>query len=244
MSNIKNSKQRLQSLLSQVSLATPSNLDDLAFPSESAMPLSSIETDLMLNFATRRYLHTPEQIAQELRIDEEGKIWWKRQGVKNNRRMNKPVGSLGTHGYLELMVNNMEHHTAHTIAFVLYHNRFPNPGKVIDHINGNKLDNRKENLREVSNAENMRNRKGLHPHNKSGTTGVYWLPNLSKWVVKLRFNGKNIHGGYYTNLDDAIAARYALEIKYDVVKHSLLTRQLNSTFNKSHKTETFEGLKL
>ena len=139
---------------------------------ESATPCLSTEINLILKFAARRYLHTPEQIAQELRIDEEGKLWWRRQGTKNNRRMNKPVGSLSTSGYLELMLNNIEHHSAHTIAFVLYYGRFPAPGKFIDHINGNKTDNRKDNLREVSNADNVKNRKKLNRRNRSGVTGV------------------------------------------------------------------------
>lgn len=140
--------------------------------------------------------------------------------------MNRPVGSVGTHGYLELVLNNIEHYTAHTIAFVLYYGRFPAPGKVIDHINHNKLDNRKENLREVSNSVNLKNRKRLHIHNKSGTTGVYWTPSLNKWVVKYMFNGENIHGGYYKDLESAIAVRRALELKYCNIDYDLLIKDL------------------
>jgi len=232
-----NLKSDQQSALSLGSLTMLPKLDEVTLAWESATPCLSTETNLILKFAARRYLHTPEQVAQELRIDEEGKLWWRRQGTKNNRRMNKPVGSLSTSGYLDLMLNNIEHHSAHTIAFVLYYGRFPAPGKVIDHINGNKIDNRKDNLREVSNADNVRNRKKLNCRNRSGVTGVYWTPSLNKWIVKLRFNGKNIHGGYYANFEDAVATRRTLELKYGVAEYSIPTQQCSNT-------PSFEGLKL
>lgn len=232
-----NPKPDRQSALNLGSLTTLPKLDEVTSAWASDTPCLSTETNSILKFAPRRYLHTPEQVAQELRIDEKGQLWWKWPGIQNNRRMNKPVGSLSTSGYLELMLNNIEHHTAHTIAFVLYYGRFPAPGKVIDHINGNKIDNRKDNLREVSNANNMRNRKGLHPHNKSGTTGVYWRADINKWHTQFRHEGKTHHGGSYANYEDAVAARRALEIKYGVAEYSLLTRQCSDITGKSYNIE-------
>jgi len=63
------------------------------------------------------------------------------------------------------------------------------PGKVVDHANGNKLDNRRANLRVCSAAENLRNRKRAKS-NKSGFKGVY--SDRSKWRAQIRIDGKKI----------------------------------------------------
>jgi hypothetical protein len=96
---------------------------------------------------------------------------------------------------------------------------------VIDHIDGNTSNNSKANLREVSPAENARNRKGLQPNNKSGVAGVSWYRPTQKWYVQLKYNGRPIYGGYYEDFDEAVEARRQLEIKYGVHKHSLLNKQ-------------------
>ncbi|WP_143004434.1 HNH endonuclease [Halomonas shengliensis] len=61
------------------------------------------------------------------------------------------------------------------------------PSEQVDHINGDKLDNRRENLRICSHADNMKNRK-THRNNGSGFKGVY--PDRNKWRAKITVNGK------------------------------------------------------
>ena len=77
--------------------------------------------------------------------------------------------------------------------------------KQIDHINGNGLDNRKENLRICTHAENGRNTK-----KRKGTTskykGIYWYKALSKWSVRIRFNYKWIFIGYFNDEKEAAKA--------------------------------------
>jgi len=87
----------------------------------------------------------------------------------------------------------------------------PSKGQEIDHINGNGLDNRQENLRICSHLENMRNRK-LHKNNKSGVKGVYRSDN--KWRVQIRVNKKAIEIGQFLNLEDARIARNLAARKY------------------------------
>lgn len=57
-------------------------------------------------------------------------------------------------------------------------------GEMVDHINGNGLDNRRENLRLANPSQNSRNAK-LRSDNKSGFKGVSWVRNRKKWVAKI-----------------------------------------------------------
>lgn len=82
-----------------------------------------------------------------------------------------------------------------------------------DHINHNKLDNRKENLRAVTNQQNHFNMP-LSKNNKSGCKGVYWFKRDKNWHVQITLNAKKIHLGYFNNFTDAVFARKQAEQKY------------------------------
>ena len=89
----------------------------------------------------------------------------------------------------------------------------PKEGFVIDHINGNKLDNRKENLRYCLHCENTRNSK-INSRNKTGYKGVIWHKRDKKFQANIRINGKRIHLGYFIKAEDAARAYNAAAIKY------------------------------
>lgn len=82
----------------------------------------------------------------------------------------------------------------------------------VDHKNGNKLDNRKDNLRVVTHKQNMRGFRTQR--NQSGVRGVNWFERTRKWVVRIKVGEKNLNLGYYTNLGEAINARQRAELKY------------------------------
>ena len=86
-------------------------------------------------------------------------------------------------------------------------------GQIIDHINGNRLDNRMANLRVVNRQQNAFN-TGMRSDNTSGHIGVSWSKAKSKWVAQIQINGKSIYLGRYSLIEDAIAAREAAEVKY------------------------------
>lgn len=83
----------------------------------------------------------------------------------------------------------------------------------VDHINGNGLDNRKENLRETNNTLNRANsRKRLGCTSKY--KGVNWYAATGKWRAQININHRAIHLGYFFNEEDAAKAydRKALEL--------------------------------
>lgn len=85
---------------------------------------------------------------------------------------------------------------------------------VVDHINHNKWDNRKVNLRCVSNSKNSMNRIKTN-RNTSGHVGIVYSEDRNKkWRAYITINGKKIYLGGFYKKEDAIQARKAAEEKY------------------------------
>lgn len=81
----------------------------------------------------------------------------------------------------------------------------PRPSESVDHINGNALDNRRENLRIATHSQNQANRRRL-TRNTSGFKGVTWNKSILKWQAAIKVNGKSIHLGMFVNAADAAIA--------------------------------------
>lgn len=79
------------------------------------------------------------------------------------------------------------------------------PGKNVDHINGNPLDNRKCNLRLCSQSQNNMNSK-LQKNSTTGYRGVSWHKKAGKWRAYINVNRKQYHLGLYDDINDAIDA--------------------------------------
>lgn len=84
--------------------------------------------------------------------------------------------------------------------------------KTIDHINGNGLDNRFENLRNVDMATNSKN-VAIHKSNKSGFTGVCWSSRSSRWRAYITVNDKQFYLGMFQDKRAAVAARDAANVR-------------------------------
>ena len=102
---------------------------------------------------------------------------------------------------------------AHRVAWALYHKEWPSDQ--IDHINGNALDNRIENLRVVTRFDNNKNRK-KPSNNTSGFMGVHINKRTSKWTAQIWDSNirKLLHLGTFSSIEDAVAARAAAEIEH------------------------------
>lgn len=84
-------------------------------------------------------------------------------------------------------------------------------GKLIDHRDGNGLNNLPSNLRIATSTENSRNRR-KNSNNQSGYKGVCWC--ARKWRAAIRVNGKLKHLGYFENVTDAALAYDVAAIHY------------------------------
>lgn len=71
------------------------------------------------------------------------------------------------------------------------------PSQEVDHVNGNKLDNRKSNLRFCSHAENGRNR-GPNLNSRSGIKGVTWCKSTGSWSAEISKLGKKARLGRFS----------------------------------------------
>lgn len=84
-------------------------------------------------------------------------------------------------------------------------------GKVVDHINGNGLDNRRNNLRICSISENLVN-QGPQKNNKSGVKGVSW--NMGQWLVQVKYKNKRVYAKRFKSLEQAREAYKIIATKY------------------------------
>lgn len=83
----------------------------------------------------------------------------------------------------------------------------------VDHINRDRLDNRRGNLRLASRFQNARN-LGVRKNNSTGVIGVYFDKRRNKWYSQIHLEGKTITLGCFVQKKEAINARLAAEVKY------------------------------
>jgi hypothetical protein len=124
----------------------------------------------------------------------------------------KCLTAIGSHGYFHgnLMGKGV---LAHRIVFQLFYGYKPIG---VDHINGNRLDNRPCNLREATasqNSANSKSRKG----STSKYLGVCWSKNHGKWIACITTNGKTHHIGLFeSEIEAAIAYNKAAKNTHGV----------------------------
>lgn len=121
----------------------------------------------------------------------------------------KEIGQLTPFGYLTIQLKGKNYYL-HRIIWKIVTGDDPD---TVDHIDGNQINNRFINLRNVNDEVNSKNAK-TSIRNKSGCTGVTWHTKYQVWQARININKKNTFIGQYDNLDEAIAARKAAERKH------------------------------
>lgn len=162
--------------------------------------------------SARKPLPSQERLHELFRYEPEtGKLT---RIAKSGRRgvIGEVVGSRGAKGYLYVSIDGLRY-LVHRIVYKMMTSEDPPAGRDIDHLNGDRGDNRWNNLRVVSRTENNRNAQ-KSKNNASGTTGVSWSNQAGKWMSQIMVDYRHYHLGLFDNLEDAVAARKAAEIRF------------------------------
>lgn len=133
------------------------------------------------------------------------------QKIFNSRHARKEAGCFDSgRGYWLIRINK-KLYQAHRLAWLYMAGEWPTDQ--IDHIDGNPLNNKWENLRTVSQQENSRNSK-LSATSTSGVTGVSWDTRRGNWRAHITVDAKQKYLGAFDKKEDAIIARQDADIKY------------------------------
>lgn len=89
----------------------------------------------------------------------------------------------------------------------------PSDGMIVDHINGNKLDNRRRNLRLITPSGNNINRV-LQSNSHALYPGITWHKKTQKWTVRINIEKKGRYLGVFSDFNEAFRVRKEAEAKY------------------------------
>lgn len=129
----------------------------------------------------------------------------------NTRFAGRPATVLHSNGYLNIMVIGQGFIRAHRVAWAMANGVWPEHD--VDHINGDRTDNRLCNLRLATRSENLRNKRRF-PKNRSGYVGVSFCETRKKWNARIGINGVYKNLGYFETKESAAAARAKAERVY------------------------------
>ena len=135
----------------------------------------------------------------------------------------------GKRGYAYAIINNK----------YIYMHKYLTDYNMTDHINRNKLDNRKENLRETTNFQNLKN-QSKKKNSKNNYIGVSWNEKGKNWRATITYNRKKIHLGYKKNEEEALILRLQAEAKYfkNYAPQKDLFEKYGIKFNENDKLES------
>jgi hypothetical protein len=180
-------------------MARPENYKALPSVERLSELLTYNETSGVLTWRAREpssFADTPRRSASE-----KAALW-------NVLRAGQPAGSLSKSGYVTIMLDGVVY-KAHRVIWKMMTGDDP---ITIDHVSGDRSENRWENLRDVSMQVNATNKR-LYASNKSGVSGVSLHKRDNVWQARINVvAGEEVHLGTYDTRAEAVAARIAGEI--------------------------------
>ena len=148
-----------------------------------------------------------KELLNELFEYKNGILYSKVDRYKTAIKKGNVVGSISNQGYLRTCIN-YKSYKLHRLIFMMFYGYMP---VEIDHVNGNKTDNRIENLREVSHSQNEWN-KSKTVRNTTGIKNITF--ENGKWRVRVGANNKTINVGIFDNLELAELVAQEARSKY------------------------------
>mgnify|MGYP003630913526 FL=1 len=134
--------------------------------------------------------------------------FYSKKSIPRHKKSGDEVGFLNSNGYVMLSFEGKQVR-AHRAAWLMSYGEVPD-GQ-IDHINGEKTDNRIKNLRVVTNQENQMNKR-VQSNNRGGTQGVYWDKARRKYQAHLVVDGVKKALGRYDDWHEAVYAHWYAKV--------------------------------
>lgn len=185
--------------MNKTSHTTIKGLAQRKLPSHDQLTENELMTQIYQAKPSRGHVPSKEEL-DELFVYKDGMLFW-RHGLDNQVNAGDEAGGVNTCGYVSVSIKDRKY-PVHRLIWVMHENE---PVEFIDHINRDRRDNRIENLRAATNAENTRN-AGIRKDNTSGVKGVSWRRQNRKWSGKVCFQGQQYHAGYFETKEECAKA--------------------------------------
>lgn len=150
-----------------------------------------------------------ERLRELVNYDQKTGVFRRIKGGRGYPSVGTVFGCKNGRGYLVGMIDGRIY-LLHQLAWFYVHGRWASS---IDHANGDKSDNRLENLREATSSQNNAN-KCRSKNNTSGFKGVSWQSHARKFKAQIRINGRSAHLGYAATAKEAHQMYCTAAIKY------------------------------
>ena len=153
---------------------------------------------------------TKDELSQELLKEillynpYDGSFTWRTKKYSKKITKGSRAGSVVYSGYRQITLLGTRYQEHHLAWFYTY-GVWPTQ---VDHIDQDRTNNRIANLREVTVAENARNR-GIPENNTSGAQGVHWDSQKKKWKAEIRMGGRKVYQRFFADFNEAVEAREA-----------------------------------
>lgn len=145
-----------------------------------------------------------KELAERLFVydPETGRFDWRTRPAGQTITNSIGAGGFNSEGY-RVVRWEKRNYRVHRIIWLMTHGAWP--VNDVDHINGDRSDNRICNLRSATRTQNNYNQR-ISSRNKSGHKGVSWCKQRDKWQVHIAINGKCTYVGRFKKLEDAANA--------------------------------------
>lgn len=145
---------------------------------------------------------TADELRALLDYDPETGVFKWRVNTSRKIRSGDTAGTTNERGYVRVGINKRMY-AAHRLAWLHVHGLWPHDQ--IDHINGDRGDNRIANLRIATGSQNCRNTT-CHRDNRSGVKGVTFEKRRRKWKAQILVSGRHRNLGCFDRIEDAASA--------------------------------------